>query len=73
MTQVLKCRAVQQHNPSTGETALTLTTDPLTPLHDFKIEGGSWGEGDLREGEIIIIGSPEVIGGVAEKEFKSVL
>jgi hypothetical protein len=73
MTQVLKCRAVQQHNPVTEETALTLTTDPLTPIEDYKIGGGSWGEGDLKEGEVIIIGPPDLIKGIAEKEFKSVL
>lgn len=70
--RVVKVRAVKQVNGESGDVNLTLTTDPLTPLEDFAVNGGSWKEHPPVSGELIIIGDPEMIAELVDKEFRSV-
>lgn len=70
--KVVKVRAIKQVNQESGDVNLTLTTDPLTPLEDFAVNGGSWRDHPPVAGELIIIGNPDMIQDLVDKEFRSV-
>lgn len=69
--QVIRARAVKQTNEESGEVNLTLTTDPLTPVREFAIDAGSWSDSPLQTGEVILIGDPDMIKDLLDKEFRS--
>lgn len=69
--QIVKARAVKQTHPGTGEINLTLTTDPMTPLKEFAIGSEGWCDGELAEGEMLIVGSREMLADVMDTEFRS--
>lgn len=70
--RVVKARVVKQFNLESGEVNLTITTDPLTPLEDFAVEGGSWKNHPPVAGELIIIGDELMVQDLVDREFRSV-
>jgi hypothetical protein len=72
VNSIVRVRAVQQVNQETEEVNLTMTLDQLTPTQEFKVDSGSWRECEPANGEVFLIGNPDTIKALLDKEFRSV-
>ena len=65
-----------QTNNETGEKNVCLSADPLTPLEDFAVTGGSWGDSQVLQGRALLLGMDDIgeglIGSLIDVELRSV-